>query len=61
MISIGAGALSVFCFLEAVAVLAILDVIDDVWPVALLGSLVAFGIGMFYPATRSAADRRMDP
>jgi hypothetical protein len=61
LISLGAGALSVYCFLDVVVVLAILDVVDDVWPWALYGSLVVFAIGMFAPALQSAVERRMDP
>ncbi|MDJ0460125.1 hypothetical protein [Streptomyces sp. H27-C3] len=67
MISIGAGAAgaagaaSVFCFLDVVVVLAMLDVVDDVRPAVLFGSLVVFGIGMFAPAMQSAVERRTHP
>jgi hypothetical protein len=58
LISLGAGALVLFCFLDVLVVLSMLGAVDNVGPILLFGSLASFGIGMFEPTIRSLLVRQ---
>ncbi|MEU0990329.1 methyltransferase domain-containing protein [Streptomyces sp. NPDC005953] len=58
MMRLGSGALFVFCFLDVFVVLSMLDVVNDAWPAAFVGSLIAFAVGLCAPTVHSFVMRR---
>ncbi|MDT0609054.1 hypothetical protein [Streptomyces lancefieldiae] len=54
MSKVGAGALFLFCYVDALTVLAIGDWVSDVGPPLLYGSPAAFLAGFFSPAVHAA-------
>ncbi|MEU5402238.1 hypothetical protein ABZ348_23415 [Streptomyces sp. NPDC005963] len=55
---LASGALFVFCFLDVFVVLSMMDVVQDAWPAAFVGSLIAFALGLCAPTVHSFVVRK---